>query len=206
MSKFEFFFGFYSLLLGLGLAELLQGVASIVRSQRVRAIGAETALAAVGLLCIIVLTWLDAWSTLSNVELSVGFIAGPLLVSVCYYLAAVIVFPKDIEAWPSLDDYYSSRKRYVIGLLLIAEIVIVLFLFPAWFSSEAQNRPTEFWTRVVPLEAGVIGALGALLFVRGRALNIAGWLVIIALFTVPHWNYEKAALPEPPAAGARPSS
>ena len=99
MSKFEFFFAFYGLLLGLGVAELLQGVGSAVRARRIRAVGEKTGLMALGLLVVMLLTWLDAWTSLNRVELNMGSLAGPVAVAVCYYLAAVIVFPKDIEEW-----------------------------------------------------------------------------------------------------------
>ena len=41
MAQFEFFFAFYGLLLGLAVAELLQGVGSVMRARRIRSSGLQ---------------------------------------------------------------------------------------------------------------------------------------------------------------------
>ena len=200
MSKFEFFFAFYGLLLGLGVAELLQGVGSVVRARRIRVVGVQTGLMALGLLVVMMLTWLDAWTSLKQVELNMGALAGPVAVAVCYYMAAVVVFPKVIEDWESLDAYYVERKRYAVGLMIIAELMITFVIFQDYWADQLRDNPARFWQRSVPINAAILLTFGILFFARRRAVNIAAWIALILLFTVPYWNFQQPQQPETRAA------
>jgi hypothetical protein len=200
MSKFEFFFAFYGLLLGLGVAELLQGVGSVVRARRIRAVGVQTGLMALGLLVVMMLTWLDAWTSLQRVELNMGSLVGPVAVAVCYYLAAVVVFPKAIEEWESLDAYYAERKRYAVGLMIIAEVLITFVIFRDYWAGQLRDNPERFWQRSVPINAAILLTFAILFLARRRAINMGAWIALILLFTVPYWNFEQPHQEESPAA------
>jgi hypothetical protein len=191
MSKFEFFFAFYGLLLGLGVAELLQGVGSVVRARRIRSVGMQTGLMALGLLVVMMLTWLDAWTSLNRVELNMGSLAAPVAVAICYYLAAVIVFPKANEEWESLDAYYAERKRYAVALMIVAELLITFVIFRDYWADQLRDNPDRFWRRSVPINAAILVTFGILFLARRRAVDIGAWIALILLFTVPYWNYEQ---------------
>jgi hypothetical protein len=203
MSKFEFFFAFYGLLLGLGVAELLQGVGSVVRARRIQSVGLQTGLMALGLLVVMMLTWLDAWTSLNRVELNMGSLAGPVAVAVCYYLAAVIVFPKAIEEWESLDTYYAERKRYAVGLMIVAELVITFVIFRDYWAEQLRDNPDRFWQRSVPINGAILLTFAILFLARRRAVNIAAWIALILLFTVPYWNSQQPQQEESRAAAGQ---
>lgn len=203
MSQFEFFFAFYGLLLGLAVAELLQGVGSVVRARRIRAVGLQTGLMALGLLVVMMLTWLDAWTSLRRVELNMGSLAAPVAVAICYYLAAVIVFPKAIEEWESLDTYYEERKRYVVGLMIIAELLITFVIFRDYWAEQLRDNPDRFWQRSVPINIAILFSFAILFIVRRRAINIAAWIALILLFTVPYWTFQQPPREETPAASGQ---
>jgi hypothetical protein len=187
VDQFEFFFAFYGLILGLAVAELLNGVAGLVRAQRVRRVGLQTALLAAFVMLVVIATWLDAWKTLRDVRLALSDLALPFGIGALYYLAAVTVFPKDVERWESLDDYFAERKRYVAGLLLAAEVLLSA-TFGDVFSDVFRTNPVRFWTWLVPYNIAIHAALLALIFVKGRRWNIAVLAGLILLFLIPYWN------------------
>ncbi|HEY4113343.1 MAG TPA: hypothetical protein VGM17_04715 [Rhizomicrobium sp.] len=59
MDKFAFFFGFYGLMLGLAVTELLAGFGALARAGQLRKLGVQTGLLAMFLLLVICATWID---------------------------------------------------------------------------------------------------------------------------------------------------
>ena len=76
MSQSEFFMTFYSLLLGLAVAELLLGFANLARAHHRPALGLLTP--ALGLLVFlqVMASLLDAWRKLQDVSLTRGMVFG----------------------------------------------------------------------------------------------------------------------------------
>jgi hypothetical protein len=132
-------------------------------------------------------TWLDAWRSLKDVRLAFADLALPFGIGGLYYLAAVIILPKDVESWETLDTYYDERKRYVAGLLLGAEVLLTA-TFADIAVSQARTDLVRFWTWFVPYNLAIHGSLLALVFTRGRRLDIALWSGLILLFLIPYWN------------------
>ena len=113
MDKFSFFFGFYGLILGLAVTELLNGLGALVRAGELRRLGWQTGLLALFVLLVMCATWIDAWDSLRSTTLDFAGLWAPLLIAILYYLAAGVTFPKNPAEWPSLDDYFMKRKRSV---------------------------------------------------------------------------------------------
>jgi hypothetical protein len=187
VTEFEFFFAFYGLILGLAVAELLNGVAGVVRARRVRKVGLRTVLMAVFTLMALMATWLDAWRSLREVRLAFSDLALPFGIGGLYYLAAVVIFPKDVEAWETLDAYYDERKRYVAALLLGAETLLTATFIDIAVEGYRTN-PANFWSWFVPYNLAIHGGLLALVFTRRRWLDVALWSGLILLFLIPYWN------------------
>lgn len=61
MDRFAFFFAFYGLILGLGVAELLGGFAGMVRAHALKKMETQTALVALLTFVLIVATWVDTF-------------------------------------------------------------------------------------------------------------------------------------------------
>ncbi len=187
MDEFEFFFAFYGLILGLAVAELLNGLAGLVRARQLRRLGPQTALLAAFVLLAVVATWIDAWRSLRDVELSMGHLALPFLIGALYYLAAVSVFPKDPDAWATLDDYFAERKRYVAMILLAAEVMVTVTSVPL-LAGELQKDPARFWGWLVPYNVVIKGFLIGLILSQGRRLNLVLLGGLILLFLIPYWE------------------
>lgn len=187
MSEFEFFFTFYGLVLGLAAAEVLNGLGGVVRARRLSHVGVQTALLTTVLMLVICVTWIDAWKTLRDIEISLRALALPLLIAGCYYLAAIIVFPKDLEAWASLDAYYAERKRYAAVLMLVAEVLVLITAWHTVALPFAEN-PKLFWRWTLPYNVLIHGSLVALVFVRGRRWNVITLSVLLFLYALPYWS------------------
>jgi hypothetical protein len=186
MDRFSFFFAFYGLILGLAVAELLGGFARLVRARALKQIEAQTALLALLTFIVICATWVDAWTTLTKISLDFEALWAPILLATFYYLAAAVVFPSDPKEFGRLATYYAERKRFVVGMLFAAE-VLVTYTFGVVIGHELRATPAIFWLWYLPYNLAIKGAYVALLFVRGRRANIALLAALILLFMVPYW-------------------
>lgn len=207
MSEFEFFFAFYGLILGLAVAELLQGVAALFRTRELKRLGWQSGLLMAFILLAIVATWLDAWSNLRGVAITMETMAGPFLVAACYYLATAIVMPRNIEDWPSLDAYFAERKRWVMGLLLVAEILLTLMSTDRAVQM-FNEQPLAFWAWWLSYNLAIKGCMVGVLLARGRRLNIVLLVGLIVLFAAPYWRMAGFEAPErlSPAAASPPAA
>jgi hypothetical protein len=95
MDKFEFYFSFYGLLLGLSAAEVVSGLANSISSRKAVTTGMLTPLLAAFVLLDITSYWMWSWATKDSVEISWGLMIGGLIVAVTYYLAAALVSPAE---------------------------------------------------------------------------------------------------------------
>lgn len=53
-----------------------------------------------------------------------------------YFFAAAMIYPRAPENWPSLDDHYWKRKRWVIGVVFAIDLFILIqqlrIALPEW--------------------------------------------------------------------------
>ena len=167
MDKFSFFFGFYGLILGLAVTELLNGLGALARTGELKRLGAQTGLLALFVLLVICATWIDAWESLRGVSLDLAGLWAPILIAILYYLAATVTFPKNPTDWASLDDYFAKRKSFVASLMLAAEFA-VNYSYRSVLIDTYQHNPEKFWHWLVPYNFAIKLAFLALIFVRGR--------------------------------------
>jgi hypothetical protein len=167
MSAFEFFFGFFSLIMGLAVATVASGLADVLRARRVVPIGWLTPLLALLILLDISTFWVTGWTGLQNIEITYSTIYTGLVIALVYFLAAAMVFPRDAAEWPSLDDYYDGHKRWVVGGILFSNTLGLLSRLVL------GDRLAGFDPTRIVLLALFFGLLIALLFVRNRKVNVA---------------------------------
>lgn len=172
MSAFEFFFGFYGLILGLSVVEIVSGLARALRARRLTALGLCTPLLALYLLLDLVQYWVDTWSRHQEPHINAGVLTTALAIAALYYLAASLVFPERVEGRQSSDAHYDAQKRTVIGLAFVANVLSV---------------------SVLPLLAGQPEVLNATLQPRGL-IFLALWIAPLALICVIRNHRVNAAL------------
>ena len=105
VDRFSFFFAFYGLILGLGVAELLSGFAGMVRAHALKKLEAQTALAALLTFVLIVATWVDTFTMERSITLNFGDLWAPILLATFYYLAAAVIFPRDPGQYSQLQVF-----------------------------------------------------------------------------------------------------
>ena len=187
MDKFSFFFAFYGLILGLAVAELLIGLARLIRARAVRQIEARTALMALFIFVSICATWIDAFQLLDYATLDFQGLAAPVLAATCYFLAATVVFPTDAEELSDLGRYFTEHKTFIVGLLFAAEWLITYTLLPA-MAERIEKDPAFLWYWLLPYNLLTKGTYIALLLARRRNLIIALEIALLFLFLVPYWS------------------
>jgi hypothetical protein len=186
LDRFSFFFAFYGLILGLAVTELLGGFAGIVRERAVRRLEPQTALLALLIFIVICATWIDAWTTLTTISLNFEALWAPVLLATLYYLAAAVTFPTNPAEFDQLATYYAERKRFIVALLLGAEL-LVTFTFLNVVHAELNSRPAIFWLWFLPYNLSIKLSYVALFIVRSRRANIFFLALLILLFLVPYW-------------------
>jgi hypothetical protein len=187
VDRFSFFFAFYGLILGLGVAELLGGFAGMVRAHALKKLEAQTALAALLTFILIVATWVDTWTMSQSITLDFGELWAPILLATFYYLAAAVIFPRDPGQFAHLRAYFAARRQFVIGMLFAAELVD-FYSNRAWFTDIYLHDQPRFWGWIVPYNIAIKGVFLALFLVRGRRATIALLAAQILIFMVPYWQ------------------
>ena len=145
MNLFEFLMIILSLIVGLGIAEILSGIARALKvnsSQKFPWIhGLATLAAFFGLLQ----TFWESWG-LRTVEVW-SFPAMLLMLGspICLYLMAYILFPEHDEH-SGLDDYYFRQARLIWPLAGLTVIIGTLFRplafgYPLWVTDNASGLP-----------------------------------------------------------------
>jgi hypothetical protein len=178
MDLFNFFFGFFGLMLGLAAAEVAGGFANAVQARKTVQIGALTIL--LGLFVLIDLSsfWRWAWANKDYVSTRGLMIEASLLVTLPYYLAASLVFPRPGEKRRNLTAHYWANKRFVVAGVLIANLAIIAFAI-----AHGQLPPASAplaWLGLISFYLPLV----ALLFTRLHGADLVLLTVLIAHFVI----------------------
>ena len=173
MSQFEFFMTFYSLLLGLAVAELLLGFANLLRHRARPKLGLLTPLLGIFVFLQLMATFIDAWSRLQHVALTMDGLALPTGIGVLLFFVSVIVVPRDPAEWTNLDEYFRANRRWAVGLVIAANLLVLGY--------EAPNVPSAHVPVYIMINALGFSLMGGAMLLRPR-LAIAACLGALILF------------------------
>jgi len=174
MTEFEFLFSVFGLLIGLTLVEIAVKFADSIDAHRRRPIGILTPLLAAFVIIDVAGYWLFAWSLrdLLHVRWRTVFIG--LTVAMTYYLSASMIFPRSEGEWKNLDEHYWSRKRLVIGGVLLVESATM-----AWQLTRAVPALDDTWFWIYQLPYFI--PMAALLFTRSRRADVLLFAIMIGM-------------------------
>lgn len=196
MSAFEFFFGFYGLILGLAVVEIVGGFSRVLKARRLAALGLCTPLLAFFVLLDLVQFWVDTWGRHQEPNINAGVLTVALAVAAIYYLAASLVFPEDVETSPSFDDHFDAQKRRVVVASLLANILGYSAL--PILAGQPQAAAGMFTLPGLVWIIALITPLVLICFIRNRKINAAllAWQCLLYL-ALTFWE-AIAALQAPP--------
>jgi hypothetical protein len=129
LSNFEFVFSLLVILLGLGLGQVLTGLARVLKRPGLQ-LGWATGLLAAWTITETITFWRIVWRTRDVLPDTTAALFAGFIVTGLYFFAAASVFPDDIEVRDTLDDYFMAEKAKVIGAVLAA-IALAFLLRPA---------------------------------------------------------------------------
>jgi hypothetical protein len=178
MDLFNFYFSFFGLLLGLAAAEVAGGFANAVQRRKAVPIGALTLLLALFVLVDLSSFWRWAWANRQFVSLQGLMIEASLLVTLPYYLAASLVFPRPGEERASLDEHYWANKRFVAAGVILANLVVFAFN-TIHYGLPPASEPLA-WLGLVTFYLPLV----ALLFTRGKIIDLVLLAIMIAHFVI----------------------
>jgi len=173
VSQFEFFMTFYSLLLGLSVAELLLGFANLLRHRARPKLGLLTPLLGLLVFLQLMATFIDAWGRLQNVALTMDGLALPTGIGVLLFFVSVIVVPRDPAEWTNLDEYFRANRRWAVGLVIAANLLILGY--------EVPNLPSANVPLYIAINLLGFALMGGAMLLRGR-VAIAACLGALILF------------------------
>lgn len=187
MDRFEFFFTFYGLILGLAAAEILSSLGAYVRARPLRSLEIQSALLAFLTFLVICATWIDAWATRDTFRLSFASMLAPIGSATAYYLAAVVVLPKEQSDYDAMGAYFLKRKNFVVSMLLVAEVIQKVVFAPI-FAETLEHAPAVFWLLMFPVNLAVFSLWGLLLIARRRRVIVAAIILQVVVFNIPYWS------------------
>jgi hypothetical protein len=187
MSEFEFFMGFYGLLLGLSTAELLLGFGNLFRAPVQPRWGAITPLVGLLIFVEIIASFADAWIKLQSVTIAFGGLTIPALIGVNYFVATMLVTPRRADDWESLDDYYFARGRWAVAVVIVVNILTIVFLDDLF--GRVALFPPEAQVAYAIANIAVVGSLMLAFFARMKGAVVAGLsfatTTVVILYATP---------------------
>jgi hypothetical protein len=179
MTSFEFVFSLLVILLGLGIGQVLTGLASAVKRRPKLAIGWGTGLLATWVMTETVIFWEILWRARDALPFGSPALFGGAAIAALYYFAGALVFPDDLSDRTSLDDYFMAEKGRVIGAVLAA-LTLAFLARPLIIGAASWDFLTWFdWTSLALLYVAAAVAIAA----RSRrvAVGAVAALVVIDL-------------------------
>lgn len=154
MDPFSFYLSYYGLILGLSVAQVAGGFLNAIGARHRTKIGWLTPTLAIFIFLDITSFWIFAWAIRDSITISWGTMYLGLLIAIVYFIASGLVFPRNVDEWPDLDAYYWKHKRWVIGGVLIPNVISITqtsIYHPAKIDAWFVFAQANYWPPVVLL-------------------------------------------------------
>lgn len=175
MSAFEFSFTFYGLVLGLAVVELVAGIGRLVHEGHRIRVGWLTPMLATFLALDVATFWSQAWSTHQNAPFSLALLILGVTSAGLFYIAATLVFPREIEEGEDLTAHYWRHRRLVLSLVAMANLLNL----GLGSVLEHATAPDVFWSGILQIAAFAAVLFAAAFLPRGR-IAVACLILVLA--------------------------
>lgn len=175
MSEFEYLSVLVSIVIGLGLTQILSGVARSVHRRRTIELDPIHSVWSASTFIILILNW---WVFFQSRELGAWTFAAFLAVvswAVLFYLMAVILYPPDMEEDETYGDVWSRNRRWFMGLWLATSVLDIVL---TGLRGDLLDPPTYL---PAILHLAVLAALGMVISSRRFHLALAVYVLVFAL-------------------------
>jgi hypothetical protein len=182
LNAFEFYLAFYGLLLGLSVAEVASGFLNAIDARRKVKLGWLTPSLAIFVFFDITSLWIYVWGIRDSIEVNWATMFGGLIVALTYYIAAGLVFPRNIAEWQDLREHYWRNKRLILAGIIGANVVIsaaTIALHPPVLDFSYWFGVVTYWPMLVVLPFSKSDKLDLTLL----WIIIAGYLANVVLPT-----------------------
>jgi hypothetical protein len=179
VTSFEFVFSLLVILLGLGLGQVLGGLASAVKRRPELKIGWGTGLLATWVTTETVIFWEIAWRARDALPFNAASLFAGLAITALYYFAGALVFPDHLSDRKTLDDYFMREKAKVIGALLAA--LALGLLLRSLILGQASWNFLSWWDRTAIALIFVVGSIALMTKRRLVAVGCLALLVVLDL-------------------------
>jgi hypothetical protein len=170
MSPFEFVFALFGLLLGLCIAEVFGGLGRTFERRRELSLGWLTPLLAALVLVDLISWWSTLWEERSAIPMNPLTLTLGTLFGGSYYLAAYIVFPRELHPNAILDDHFFKVRRLVVGISAVSFFSVVIVEFAVThkinlidFAGTSLIFAPVYLLAFVAQKKGIVGSALALL-------------------------------------------
>ena len=176
MSAFEFSFTFYGLVLGLAVVELVAGIGRLVHEGHRIRVGWLTPMLATFLALDVATFWNQAWSTNQNAPFSLALLILGVTSAGLFYIAATLVFPRQIEEGEDLTAHYWRHRRLVLSLVAVANLLNL----GLGTVLEYATAPDWFWPGILQM-AGFAAVMFAAAFLPRGRIAVACLILVLAI-------------------------
>ena len=127
MTGFEFLFTFYSLLLGMAVANIATDFADMWRERHARMAGTSTVLLGLFILISVAQQWISFWSGHNTLDMGPTNLLVCIVVAFPFIFVSQAMFPAKNDECTSLEDYYMAHNRVLHGVLLIPIFTAIIY-------------------------------------------------------------------------------
>jgi hypothetical protein len=183
MTDFEFVFTLFGLLLGLALANVLEGLGNALQERRKLNVGVLTPLLGLLITIDIASFWTVAWSLRDRFQPTFMALLCGLAVTGTYYFIARMVFPRNTAEWPDFDVYFWGHKRWLLSGMIFCDA--------SAYAAQMALHENPLVGVLDKIFAGLLFlGLAATLLAKGKRLNIALLVSLILLYLVAAVLYQ----------------
>lgn len=191
-TLFSYLSAFVTIVLALGLSDLLVSCHRLLRNARTVRWAALPVAAALFVLLALFSEFFTMWSLTEVERVSFGGLVLHMLPTIFIFLAASAVLPDEVGNDPfDLDAFYFEQRRYFYLTLSLAFLSDI----PRWLLGTQVDFAAVLHNLVSP--TGLVAAIFILLaFSRWRWLH---WLGLGTVFTLILWNFPQMLIEAPAA-------
>ena len=159
MEMFNYVMVLASVIIGLGIAHLLQGVGGIVEHPRREKVY-WVHLLWVGVIFLRAIFWWWFEFELSKIpQWTFTLYLFVLAYAVLIYLWCALLFPRDLHGYDGFKDYFYSRRAWFFGLLVVGQLVDI---------ADTLSKGLAHFESLGPSYLAVIGGVSVLLLIAMR--------------------------------------